>query len=927
MAMLRNLRNMILTGISRRHHRWVMSKLKDEQTVANSRQFPFSFFTAYEAIDIDLEQLKKDIEEAKSAPAKARGAKALRGGRGGARGGRGAAVATGTAEPRKKKVIIPVNMPTPELIQEYKAALDTSVKYATVHNVKPIRGSTLVLCSVSASMRNGALSGRSIGRVKSLVEVGVLLGLMCKYMCEECDFRIFSSAKRGNSVSHESVELRDGTILDNMAVVMNSMENLGTDFVFPFAYLEDLILQNKKIDNIIVLSDQHIAPGYNELIGSGPAAGGISGILTKYRQEINPDLLYVSVNLAGRTSVDVDDSKRHVNDIVVSGFSDSILRYVAERGDGNQLEYIQHIDVAKNLDALTAKLELRLNRAKIEARPSSFWSFVDNVQNCTWEGCPAKLKKEQLAQHIKDCPYRIVKCTEPECTEKIPHNQLEIHVARCFFRKISSGESKKWRNVRVFVSSTFLDMHGERDVLTREVFPEIREYCRKKNVHFFDVDLRWGVTEEESNSSSTIDVCLSEVDKCRPFFIGMLGDRYGWVPDKYVNSGDPSLSWLSEYPAGRSVTELEFHYGALQHPNPLGTLLLLRENFSGSVPDEYRHQFVSSPEHLDRLGELKHRVRATNNFQTYSARWGGLIDGKPMATGLEQFREIVTKKLKRDIDQMFPNSDQELSPLEIDQNLHSQVLETRSRKFVGRSELLGEMFKFADTDGAVGPLVIHGKPGFGKSALTAKFCRDYAERRPGAFIIPHFVGAVPNSSDIRHTIWKICSILKKEYQIGEEVPENYKDLKQAFCRFLEQSAFGRPCIIVLDSIHLFSAENRAQSLEWLPSGSPVKIIVSTYSSSSPYEVLRLRQPELPMIEVGALSEVERKDLVRLTLGEYRKKLEESPTNNQMRMLLRKTDSQKPLWLTIACEELIVGSSWFKNHETPTVVLFVFIACW
>lgn len=48
MAMMRNIRNMILCGIKPRYHKWVQNKLMDEQTIANSRQFPFSFFSAYE---------------------------------------------------------------------------------------------------------------------------------------------------------------------------------------------------------------------------------------------------------------------------------------------------------------------------------------------------------------------------------------------------------------------------------------------------------------------------------------------------------------------------------------------------------------------------------------------------------------------------------------------------------------------------------------------------------------------------------------------------------------------------------------------------------------------------------------------------------------------------------------------------------------
>jgi len=38
-------------------------------------------------------------------------------------------------------------------------------------------------------------------------------------------------------------------------------------------------------------------------------------------------------------------------------------------------------------------------------------------------------------------------------------------------------------------------MHGERDILTRFVFPEIRAWAKKRLVNVIDVDLRWGVAE------------------------------------------------------------------------------------------------------------------------------------------------------------------------------------------------------------------------------------------------------------------------------------------------------------------------------------------------------------------------------------------------------------------------------------------------
>ena len=38
------------------------------------------------------------------------------------------------------------------------------------------------------------------------------------------------------------------------------------------------------------------------------------------------------------------------------------------------------------------------------------------------------------------------------------------------------------KSVRVFVSSTFLDMHTERDQLSRVVFKELRSYCALKTL-------------------------------------------------------------------------------------------------------------------------------------------------------------------------------------------------------------------------------------------------------------------------------------------------------------------------------------------------------------------------------------------------------------------------------------------------------------
>jgi hypothetical protein len=86
--------------------------------------------------------------------------------------------------------------------------------------------------------------------------------------------------------------------------------------------------------------------------------------------------------------------------------------------------------------------------------------------------------------------------------------------------------------VRVFLSSTFRDFAGERDLLVRKVFPELRRKCRALQVDLVDVDLRRGITEEWAQQGKVLPICLAEIDRFRPFFMGFLGERYGWAPEK-----------------------------------------------------------------------------------------------------------------------------------------------------------------------------------------------------------------------------------------------------------------------------------------------------------------------------------------------------------------------------------------------------------
>ena len=121
-----------------------------------------------------------------------------------------------------------------------------------------------------------------------------------------------------------------------------------------------------------------------------------------------------------------------------------------------------------------------------------------------------------------------------------------------------AGKKKKrmpgrWLDVRVFISSTFIDMAGERNVLVKIVFPEINERLKDRWVRLIPIDLRWGVLPEHTRRIQ--QSCLNEIDACRPpdaddgadgagggsdgldaapWFLALRGERYGWIQDPYV---------------------------------------------------------------------------------------------------------------------------------------------------------------------------------------------------------------------------------------------------------------------------------------------------------------------------------------------------------------------------------------------------------
>src|SRR5262249_3827268 len=140
----------------------------------------------------------------------------------------------------------------------------------------------------------------------------------------------------------------------------------------------------------------------------------------------------------------------------------------------------------------------------------------------------------------------------------------------------------------------------------------------------YDIDLRWGITEDEAANERVIDLCLEQVDACRPFFLAFLGHRYGWVPAKIPQETQQRFPFIARYP-GVSVTELEIRHGAVLDPKDGSLLVLLRgENAVTSIPEATRKRdFVESDSAMQRrLADLRRELESSlPGVQPYTATW------------------------------------------------------------------------------------------------------------------------------------------------------------------------------------------------------------------------------------------------------------------------------------------------------------------
>lgn len=129
----------------------------------------------------------------------------------------------------------------------------------------------------------------------------------------------------------------------------------------------------------------------------------------------------------------------------------------------------------------------------------------------------------------------------------------------------ATGPATSFRKSRsTFLSSTFADMHAERDYLRAHAFAVLEQQLRERGHHLETIDLRQGIETagglaEAERELKVLKVCLDEIERSRPFSVGFLGDRYGWVPpDERIEGATsrrrPARTCATPRAPGRSPT-------------------------------------------------------------------------------------------------------------------------------------------------------------------------------------------------------------------------------------------------------------------------------------------------------------------------------------------------------------------------------------
>lgn len=460
----------------------------------------------------------------------------------------------------------------------------------------------------------------------------------------------------------------------------------------------------------------------------------------------------------------------------------------------------------------------------------------------------------------------------------------------------------------IFVSSTFRDMHEERDIIHERVMPELNEYAARYGESVSFCDLRWGVNtedlESEEGSRKVLSVCLDEIDRCRPYMLVILGERYGWIPEpETMLAAEEGREGLDTVDLKKSVTALEIEYGALSNRDQLGHTLFYFREFEGPAPEGYGQEDAV---HAQKLAELKARIQklAGNNLHTYTVSWDS---GKGVLKGMEKFAAQVTEDLKKLMETDW-KAYADLSPYEKDRRFQWDYARQKGEQFRARENLIEEYMEKLNRGQNL--LVLTGPAGSGKSTLMAKLALQL--RKAGKEVLPVFCGSTVFCRNTLDVIRYIVRYIEDRFSLEhfEEREESGKsegsqpeidrwtDRMKDLCAWYAEKS-EKELVILVDAADQLTADEARERLRFIPQdlSDKVKVVCSFLDTFHPRYYSGQEETE----RVRPLEEPDKREVVKGILSFLRRELSEPVIDR----IVGKRGAANPLYLNLAVQRLVM----------------------
>ncbi len=296
--------------------------------------------------------------------------------------------------------------------------------------------------------------------------------------------------------------------------------------------------------------------------------------------------------------------------------------------------------------------------------------------------------------------------------------------------------------IRVFISSTFRDMDRERSQLIT-LFKSLRSRAALKGVSISLIDLRWGITEEESRAGKVIDICLQAIRESRPFFIGLIGNRYGWCPGQDAGcslTDSEEYSWLADdLKSGLSVTEIEIQFGVLRSRDEMSAAFFLRTPFEGEDGGEASAKLLRLREALTAQKKYPAELYETvpDLIQKVEKHFLRLLDRYPdIGSSAEDSRELSEQAWRENLLKVYNRPEDAYGALaDFMESDSARRMAVTGPRHIGKSSLLACYSDMLNWDGPTAvtcvyhPVMVQGEKSVNVAAALGRKLREVFRKK------------------------------------------------------------------------------------------------------------------------------------------------------------------------------------------------------